>query len=140
MLTLAWLGHGTVARLRGEPIEAARRFTDALDVATRAGTVPPAVTALTGLAAAQLDGGDDQAAAQSLARATATAMAGAVTEAAVTAALLEQRARLAFVRGPPDERTALLADATVLRDAASRPRTALEARDAAAMEVPATRC
>ena len=137
MLTLAWLGHGTVARLRGEPSEAARRFADAVDIATRAGTVTAAVTALTGLAAAQLDAGDAEAAAASLDR--ASEVAGEVTEAAVTAALLEQRARLAAVRGEHDEAAALVADATARRQAAARPRSALERRDVEASEVRAAR-
>ena len=137
MLTLAWLGHGTIARLRGEPSEAARRFADALEVATRAGTVPPAVTALTGLAAAHLDAGDHEAAAASLGR--ATQMDGEVTEAAVRAALLEQRARLALVRGQRDEGAALLGGATSLRGAAARPRTALEVLDVERAKVPASR-
>ena len=136
MLTLAWLGHGTVARLRSEPSEAARRFTDALEVATRAGTTAPAVTALTGLAAAHLDAGDEETAAASLAR--ATEMAGEVTEASVRAALVEQRGRLALVRGRQGEAAVLLGEATSLREAAARPRTALELRDIEAAEVPAS--
>lgn len=137
MLTLAWLGHGTVARLRGEPSQAVRRFADALEVAMRARTLPPAVTALTGLAAAQLDAGDHSAAAASLAR--ATEMAGEVSEAAVAAALLEQRARLALFRGEKEEGAVLLAEATSLRETAARPRSALEVRDVEAAEVSGSR-
>lgn len=119
------------------PTEAARRFVDALEVASSAGTIAPAVTALTGLAAAQLDARDHEVAATSLAR--ATEMAGDVSETAVTAAVLEQRARLAVVRGQQDESASLLAQATSMREAAARPRTALEARDVDAAEVPASR-
>jgi len=127
MLTLAWLGYGTLARLRGEPAEARRRFADAFEVASRVGVAPQAATALTGLAAAQLDDGDAAGATASLDR--AAGVLGDGGEAAVRAALLEQKARLARAGGDGPGAEALVAEATSLREASSRPRTSLERRD-----------
>ena len=133
MLTLAWLGYGSVARLRGDASEAGRRYADAVEVASRAEVAPQAVMALTGLAAARLDEGDLTTAAAALSR--AAAMAHQAGEAGMRAGLLEQRARLGRARGEQAEAAALLAEATALREAAGRPRTALEARDVAGTEV-----
>ncbi|MDQ3997444.1 MAG: tetratricopeptide repeat protein, partial [Gemmatimonadota bacterium] len=127
MLSLAWLGYGVVARLREDPGEARRRFTDALDVTSRAGMVTESVAALTGLAAAQLDSGDTEQAGATLARASDAA--GNVGEAGVRAGVLEQRARLALGQGRRTEAAALLGEATSLRDRAVRPRPELERRD-----------
>jgi tetratricopeptide (TPR) repeat protein len=127
MLSLASLGHGTVARLRRDAAEARRRFTDALDVTWRAGMTTEAVAALTGLVAAQLDSGEIAEAAATLARAADAVRT--VGEAGVRAGVLEQRARLALAEGQPGEAAALFAQASSLRHAAARPRTALEMRD-----------
>ena len=129
MLTLAWLGFGTVARLREDPAEAERRFAAALEVASRAGVALQSAVALTGVAAAQLDRSELAGAGASLDRA-AEAAAG-VPDAGVRAAVLEQRARLATGRGRPAEGAALVAEAGALREAANRPRTVLERRDVA---------
>ena len=126
MLSLASLGYGIVARLRRDPTEARRRFTDVLEVTDRAGMVAESVAALTGLAAAELDSGDLEAAAATLARAADAVRS--VGEPGVRAGVLEQRARLAVVHGHPAA-AALLAEASSLRDHAVRPRTALEMRD-----------
>ena len=127
MLSLAAIGYGTVARLRRDPAEASRRFVHAAEVTTRAGMVTESVLALTGLAAAQLDAGDVAEAAATLARA-AEAVRN-VGEPGARAGLLEQRARAALAQGRPEEADALLTEATLLRDRAARPRTALESRD-----------
>ena len=89
--------------------------------------VTEAVAALAGLAAAQLDSGEVAEAAATLARASEAVRN--VGEAGVRAGVLEQRARLALVEGNPSEAAALLAEASSVRDAAVRPRTALEMRD-----------
>ena len=127
MLSLASFGYGIVARLRRDPTEARRRFTDALDVTGRAGMVTEFVAALTGLAGAQLDSGDLGEAAATLARA-AEAVPG-VGEPAVRAGLLEQRARLALAHGQSADAEALLVQAGSLRGGAARLRTALDRRD-----------
>ena len=127
MLSLAWLGHGTVARLRRDPLTARRRFSDALEVTTRAGMVTETVAAMAGLAASHLDAGEVAEAAATLARASEAA--GQIGETGVRASMLEQRARLAVARGEHAEGAALLAEASSLREVAVRPRTALELRD-----------
>ncbi|HVE46850.1 MAG TPA: BTAD domain-containing putative transcriptional regulator [Acidimicrobiales bacterium] len=127
MLSLASLGYGIVARLRGDPAEAKRRFTDALEVTGRAAMASESVAALTGLAAAQLDSGDLEEASATLSRASGAL--GGVGEPGVRAGVLEQRARLAVAHGRPAAAAALLAEASSLRDGAVRPRTALESRD-----------
>jgi predicted ATPase/DNA-binding SARP family transcriptional activator len=127
MLTLAWLGHGMVARLRRDAAGACKWFGDALEVTTQAGVVTQAVVAMAGLAAAQLDAGEVAEAAATLARAAHAA--GEVGEAGVRAAVLEQRARLALARSHDSEAAALLAEAESLRQAARRPPSALQTRD-----------
>jgi predicted ATPase len=127
MLSLAWLGYGTVARLRRDDAGARKWFIDALEVTTRAEMVTHAVAAMAGLAAAQLDAGEFAEAAATLARAVDAA--GEVGEAGVRAAVLEQRTRLALARSQHPEAAALLAEADHLREAARRPRSALETRD-----------
>jgi hypothetical protein len=89
--------------------------------------VTHAVAAMAGLAAAQLDAGEFAEAAATLARAVDAT--GEVGEAGVRAAVLEQRARLALARGQHAEGAALLVEADALRQAAHRPRSALETRD-----------
>ena len=128
MLSLASLGYGIVARLRRDPTEAKRRFTDALEVTGRAGMVAESVAALIGLAAAHMDSGDPEEAAAALARASEAVRT--VGDPGVRAGVLEQRARLALAHGQPADAAALLAEASSLRDGAVRPRTALESRDA----------
>ncbi len=132
MLSLASLGYGVVARLRRDPVEARCRFTEALEVTSRAGMVTESVVALTGLAAAQLDSGNEAEAAETLAR--AGEKVHGVGEAGVKAAVLEQQARLALAQRRPIEAATLLVEASSLRDGAVRPRTALEARDVQAVE------
>ncbi len=127
MRSLASLGYGSVARLRRDPTEARRRFSDALEVTGRAGMVAESVTALTGLAAAHMDSGDLQDADATLARAAEAVRT--VGEPGVRAGVLEQRARLAVAHGHLADAAALLAEASSLRDGAVRPRTALESRD-----------
>ncbi|HEX2042878.1 MAG TPA: BTAD domain-containing putative transcriptional regulator [Acidimicrobiales bacterium] len=127
MLSLASLGYGIVARLRRDPAEARRRFTEALEVTNHAAMVTESVTALTGLAAAQLDSDEASEAAVTLARACEAVRN--VGEAGVRAGVLEQRARLALAAGRPAEAAALLDEASSLRDGAVRPRTAMERRD-----------
>ena len=127
MLSLASLGYGSVARLRRDPTEARRRYTDALEVTGRAGMVAESVAALAGLAAAHMDSGDLEDAAATLARASEAV--GTVGDPGVRAGVLEQRARLAVAHGQPADAVALLAEARSLRDGAGRPRTALESRD-----------
>jgi tetratricopeptide (TPR) repeat protein len=127
MLSLASLGYGIVARLRREPAEARRCFTDALEVTSRAGMLTESVAARTGLAAAQIDSGDMEDAAATLERASEAVRT--VGEAGVQAGVLEQRARVAIARGGAAEGAALIAKASSLRDGAVRPRTALETRD-----------
>ena len=83
--------------------------------------------ALAGLAAAQLDEG-------AVAEAAATLDRGGgliknVGEGGVRAGFLEQRARRAAAEEHLAEATALLAEASSVRDSSARPRTALEVRD-----------
>jgi len=127
MLSLASLGYGSVARLRRDPTEARRRFTDALAVAGRAGMMAESVTALTGLAAAHMDSKELDDAAATLARAAEAVRT--VGEPGVRAGVVEQRARLAVAHGHLADAAALLAEASSLRDGAVRPRTASESRD-----------
>ncbi|MFP5319770.1 MAG: BTAD domain-containing putative transcriptional regulator [Acidimicrobiia bacterium] len=127
MLSLAFLGYGVAARLRSDVAEARRRYSDALEVTSRAGMGTETAAALAGLAAAQLDAGAVAEAAATLGR--GRDLIDSVGEGGVRAGFLEQRARLAAAQGHLAEATELLAEATSLRDAAARPRTALEARD-----------
>lgn len=131
MMSLAWLGYGTLARLRRDADEARRRFADALEVTSRTGMATQAVAALAGLAAAKLDAGEVGEAGPTLARASDAC--DAIGEAAMPAAVLEQRARLALARGDHGEAVELLGQATAVREAARRPRTVLELRDAEAV-------
>jgi hypothetical protein len=96
-------------------------------VINHAAMVTESVTALTGLAAAQLDSDEASEAAVTLARACEAVRN--VGEAGVRAGVLEQRARLALAAGRPAEAAALLDEASSLRDGAVRPRTAMERRD-----------
>jgi predicted ATPase len=127
MLSLAWLGYGTVARLRRDPVTSRRWFEQALGITSAAGVTSQAVAALTGLAATQLDAGEVDDASSTLAQAWEAA--ADVGDTGIRAAILEQRARLALARGEHGQPAALLAEANTLRRSADRPRTAIELRD-----------
>jgi len=128
MLSVAWAGYGTVARLQGEPEIARRRFADALAAASRVGTPTDAVVAaLTGLAAAQLDAGHVDDGEATLAR--AWDVASQFGDIRARAAVLEQQARAALARDKSAECGALLLEAGSLRHNAHRPRTTIESRD-----------
>ena len=136
LLALAELGHGAAARLRHDLGAAERCCRDALELATGTEFAKGVLRARIGLAAVHLDRGEPHEAEAELA--AALPIARSLADASLTAAVLEQQARLATAQGDRQRGGTLLREADDLREAYGRPRGVLDQRDVAGGLSPST--